>query len=132
MQQWMWINRLFIHVQISTTKMINVCSTVQKIIPLRVLSSLRNISCRSCLPFALTHKIKSSEESTSITCICLVETTVHVSYRIFHCLMEHVGFLFLPSPDNFLKQQRTGWLLHLRQRAMSSRKKNAIIIEKII
>lgn len=128
----MWINRLFIHVQISTTKMINVCSTVQKIIPLRVLSSRRYISCRSCLPFALTHKIKSSEESTSITCICLVETTVHVSYRIFHCLMKHLRFLFLPSPDSSVKQQRTGWLLPLRQRAMSSRIKNTIIKEKLI
>lgn len=46
--------------------------------------------------------------------------------------MEHVGLLFLPSPDSSLKQQRTGWLLHLRQRAMSSRIKNTIIIEKMI
>lgn len=48
-------------------KHVHYLESIESKLPLRLLSSLRNTSCRSCLPLALTHSTKSSEESISIT-----------------------------------------------------------------
>lgn len=102
-------------------KHVHYLESIESKLPLRLLSSLRNTSCRSCLPLALTHSTKSSEESISITYRDKKKPLVlNISVWLV-CLLKNEADIIKPSLDNASKFLMKGKLLQSMLIAMSSK-----------